>query len=75
MFAAEGDDGRALTAFCRLDTDELIALVCVGKSLLAEETTLSAFVLTVWTWEVIALVPPLRLTSWTDDFSVLMSEQ
>ena len=56
-------------------TDELMALVCVGKSLLAEDTTSSAFVLIVWTWDLIALVPPLRSTSWTEDFRVLTSEQ
>jgi hypothetical protein len=55
--AAEGLDVRAVTEFFSAATDEEMALVWLGKSLLAELTSVVAALWTFWTCDFQALTP------------------
>ena len=57
--AGDGFDGSALTAPLSVSTDDLIALVWLGKSLLAESTSDVASLLIVVTCDFRALTSPL----------------
>jgi hypothetical protein len=59
--AAEGLDDRAATELFSVLTDEVMALVWLGKSLLAEFTSAVAALWTVWTCAFQALTPPLTV--------------
>jgi hypothetical protein len=58
---AERLDGRAATELFSASTDEVIALVWLGKSLLAELTSVVAALWTVWTCDFQALAPLLAV--------------
>ena len=55
--AAEGLGGRAVTEFFSALTEEVMALVWLGKSLLAELTSAVAALWTIWTCDFQALPP------------------
>ena len=57
--AAEGLGDRAVTELLSASTDEVMALVWLGKSLLAELTTAVASLSTLSTCDFTALTPPL----------------
>lgn len=61
----DGLDGSALTALTNESTDDLIALVSLGKSLLAESTRVVASSWIVLSWLLKPLTPPesVRLVS------------
>lgn len=59
--AAEGLDDRAATALLSASTDDVIALVSLGKSLLAELTSVVASLWIVLTCEVKPLMPLLTV--------------
>ena len=61
IWAADGFAVSALTALVSASTEDLMALVWVGKSLLAWVTTLLASVLTFWNVACRALMPLLGL--------------
>ena len=76
--AADGLDGSALTAPLNMSTDDLIALVWVGKSLLAELTSDVASLLIVVTCDFSALTSPLvaaLVSPLTELSRLLRSEQ
>ena len=54
---AEGLDGRAATELFSALTDEVMALVWLGKSLLAELTSAVAALWTIWTCDFRPLTP------------------
>ena len=51
----DGEDGNACTSLFSFDTDELSAPVSVGKSLLADATSVFALVSTFWSCDFSAL--------------------
>jgi hypothetical protein len=55
--AAEGPDDRPAAELLRASTDEVIALVSFGKSLLAELTSAVAAFWTIWICDSQALTP------------------
>jgi hypothetical protein len=55
--AAEGPDDKAATELFSASTDEVMALVWLGKSLLAEFTSAVAVLWTIWTCDFQALAP------------------
>jgi hypothetical protein len=59
--AAEGLDDRAATELFSVSTDEVMALVWLGKSLLAELTSVVAALWTIWTCDFQALTPLLAV--------------
>ena len=59
--AAEGFDCSAVTELFSALTDEVMALVWFGKSLLAELTSVVAALWTVWTCDFQALAPLLAV--------------
>jgi len=59
--AAEGLDDRAATALWSASTDDVMALVSLGKSLLAELTSVVASLWIVLTCEVRPLMPLLAV--------------
>lgn len=59
---ADGLDGSAWTALVSASTDDLIALVWLGKSPLAELITAFASLWMVLSWDSKPLVPLLRFT-------------
>jgi hypothetical protein len=61
VVAAEGLDCRAAAEVFSALTDEVMALVWLGKSLLAELTSAVAAVPTFWTCDVQALAPLLTV--------------
>jgi hypothetical protein len=61
IVAAEGLDCRAAAELFSALTDEVMALVWLGKSLLAELTSAVAAVLTFWTCDFQALAPLLTV--------------
>jgi hypothetical protein len=61
IVAAEGLEVRAVAEVCSALTDEVMALVWLGKSLLAELTSAVAAVLTFWTCDFQALAPLLTV--------------
>ena len=65
IWPADGFDVSALTALVSESTEDLIALVSFGKSLLAWVTTLSAALLTCWNcvFRVLTLLLGLRLVT------------
>jgi hypothetical protein len=76
--AAGGLDGSALTVAVSASTDDLIALVSLGKSLLAESTTFVASVSIVVTWVFRPLMLPLVArpgSALAEDSRLLRSEQ
>lgn len=74
--AAETLDGSAVTEFWSALTEEEMALVWVGKSLLAELTNALASLVIVFSCDVRLLIPPLlvkfRLLSPLTEFSRLV---
>jgi hypothetical protein len=61
IVAAEGLERRAAIELFSAVTDELMALVWLGKSLLAELTSAVAAVSTFWACDSQALTPPLMV--------------
>ena len=74
--AAEGPEGSAATEFLSALTEDEMALVWLGKSLLAELTSASASLAIVFTCDVRALIPLLlvkfKLVSPLTEFSRLV---
>ena len=72
--AAEGLAGKAATALLRAPTDDVMALVSAGKSLLAELTSAVASLWIVWTCDFKPLTPLLavRLVSPLTEFPRLV---
>jgi hypothetical protein len=60
IWPTEGLEGSALTALESASTDDVIALVSVGKSLLAELTTLLASDWIFWSCDCRPLNPPIE---------------
>jgi hypothetical protein len=60
IWEADGLDGSALTALESESTDDFTALVSLGKSLLAELTTVVAWLWIVVTWDGSELIPLLE---------------
>lgn len=75
IFAAVRSEARAVTEFLSASTDEVIALVSFGKSLLAELTSVVALAWIIVTCECRPLIPPLTFKLLTEFCRLVASLQ